>query len=239
MPLLDESIALNRADNAAKNKGGLFLGFVGGKYAGKRTKCILRCPRHGSWETTQYHNLVALGRWCPECSPTKKLGEASVRTKIQVLCEARGYVFHGFPYEYTNVTSKIELGCSNENHANWICAFSDFQKGKGCPSCAAGGFSPDAAGWLYALISSDGASIKVGITNAFSARMTRLKRETPFEFTCLMKRRFTIGAEARTLEKYFHEKYEKAGYSGFEGATEWLKYSPSLMAELHNSVKTQ
>lgn len=237
MPLLDESTAIVRAHNAAMNKGGLFNGFVGGNYAGKRTKCILQCKHHGSWESTPYHNLVALGRWCPECSPTKKIGKETTLAKINELCSAKGYYFNGFPYGYTNVTSKMELSCVNQNHPNWICAFSDFQKGKGCPSCAAGGFSPNSPGWLYALVSDDGGAIKVGITNKFKARMTRLRRETPFEFTYLFKRRFTVGLQARMLEKHFHEKYERAGYSGFQGATEWLKYSPGLMAELHNSVE--
>ena len=44
----------------------------------------------------------------------------------------------------------------------------------------------------------------------------------------------TTGEEAAAIEKYYHNKYESAGLYGFDGATEWLKYSTELMNEIMN-----
>jgi len=39
------------------------------------------------------------------------------------------------------------------------------------------------------------------------------------------------GEKISNLERMFHKKYESAGFSGFDGATEWLKFSPELLEE--------
>jgi len=40
------------------------------------------------------------------------------------------------------------------------------------------------------------------------------------------------GSKIAELEKYFHGKYERAGFTGFDGATEWLACSDELLGEL-------
>jgi len=50
----------------------------------------------------------------------------------------------------------------------------------------------------------------------------QLKSATPFDFHLIAKVK-TTGAEAMRKEKYYHRKYESAGLTGFDGATEWLR----------------
>jgi len=40
------------------------------------------------------------------------------------------------------------------------------------------------------------------------------------------------GVKIAELEKYFHGKYERAGFNGFDGATEWLVCSDDLLKEI-------
>ncbi|UVX30154.1 endonuclease [Klebsiella phage VLCpiS13c] len=103
--------------------------------------------------------------------------------------------------------------------------------GKGCSGCARYGFDYKMDGFVYFLMG-DGV-IKVGITNDIRQRISRLSRRTPFEFSLIAKIK-TAGEEAAKIEKYYHRKYESAGLSGFDGATEWLEYSPELMNEIMN-----
>ena len=62
----------------------------------------------------------------------------------------------------------------------------------------------------------------------------KLAKNTPFKFS-LIEQASGDGAKIAELERYFHDKYESAGLSGFDGATEWLICTPELMQELRSS----
>ncbi len=237
MPLLDESIAIQRAKLAAENKGGTFVGFCGGVYSGKRTRCVLSCPHHGIWCTTLYHGLVSVGRWCPSCGGTNPLGHDRAERIAITKCEEKGYSFLGFPDGYKNSRSRVLLKCAEPSHEKWSMDLNDLRRGKGCPGCAKTGFDVNLPGWLYALASFDGEIIKVGISNYPKARIKRLKRYTPFRFIVMFCYRYSDGSKALALEKYFHNTFESAGLRDFDGATEWLKHSDELMLKL-DSLET-
>ena len=102
---------------------------------------------------------------------------------------------------------------------------------RGCPRCAKYGFQLEKDGYLYALRSKCGMYLKVGISNNPSRRHRQLERSTPFKFN-LVEQISGDGVKISELEKHFHSKYERAGFTGFDGATEWLICSGELLGEL-------
>ncbi len=72
---------------------------------------------------------------------------------------------------------------------------------------------------------------KVGISNKYENRISILKKSTPFKFSLIELYSNISGDLIFNLERMFHSKYESAGFKGFDGATEWLKFSPELLEE--------
>ena len=73
--------------------------------------------------------------------------------------------------------------------------------------------------------------VKVGISNDPKRRQKRLEKRTPFKFN-IVEQLDGDGTKIAELEKYFHNKYERAGFTGFDGCTEWLVCTPQLLEEL-------
>ena len=73
--------------------------------------------------------------------------------------------------------------------------------------------------------------VKIGITNKTSQRYKQLEKATPFKFN-LIEQVSGDGVKIAKLEKYFHDKYEIAAFSGFNGATEWLVCTDELLQEI-------
>ncbi|MGI4260903.1 GIY-YIG nuclease family protein, partial [Klebsiella pneumoniae] len=71
--------------------------------------------------------------------------------------------------------------------------------------------------------------IKIGITGNAERRFRELSRETPFEFSTVAQLDGN-GNDILDLEKVFHQNFESSGFSGFDGATEWLKFNPDILA---------
>ena len=67
-------------------------------------------------------------------------------------------------------------------------------------------------------------------------RFKQLTKSTPFSFNVIEMITSKDGRIARDLESHFHRKYEGAGLSGFDGATEWLTFSPSLLNEVREAA---
>lgn len=75
---------------------------------------------------------------------------------------------------------------------------------------------------------------KIGISNNHKKRIKQLKSSTPFGFNIIEIFSDDSGEKISNIERMFHKKYESAGFSGFDGATEWLKFSPELLEEFKN-----
>lgn len=142
-------------------------------------------------------------------------------------------------YEFVGLAVDGEFGskkkcvvrCLVDNYV-WSAEISNLVNGGwGCPSCANGGYNPSKAGFIYALRSECGMYVKIGISNRPEHRHKDLERATPFIFSCIEKITGD-GAKIAELEKYFHGKYERAGFTDFDGCTEWLICTPQLLEEL-------
>lgn len=199
------------------------------EYVNAKTKVVITCREHGNFKQLPFNHLK--GKGCMLCA-SKSKGLHNKKYIHDFIENAS--IIHGNRYDYSNtvyVAARFKIQITCHTHGVFEMTANNHLRGQGCPSCAKSGFNPDVAAYTYFLISEHG--IKVGITNKISQRIGTLRRVTPFKFHKIRHVKMH-GSHAAELERYYHRKYESAGLSGFDGATEWLKYSPELMSEIMN-----
>ena len=195
-------------------------------YVNNKHKVIITCPEHGDFE--QRPDVHTQGVGCPSCATADK-----TLTTNGFLVKARSV--HGDRYGYSksvyvNKRSKIIITCPE--HGDFEQTPNSHTQGAGCPSCAVTGYAPNKPGYLYFLLDTETHSrIKVGISNDPVQRFQQLRRQTPFEFEP-MEIIETYGEIAPQLEKLCHEALPSANLTGFDGATEWMKYEGATVRQL-------
>lgn len=210
-----------------KNISGiLFLGWVGA-YVNNKSKARVRCEKDGFEWNVSVSDLVHAGSRCPKCSGLLKKSEEERVTDINSIYGIR---FVRWVSGYKNSYSRAEFVCSNGHHHE-ATVNSIVNINRGCPKCAKYGYDTSKDGYLYALRSSCGSYVKIGISNRINGRFPELKRGTPFEFSKIEMIKGD-GLHILKLEKHFHSKYESACFAGFDGATEWLVCTDDLLKEL-------
>lgn len=195
-----------------------FVAFVDG-YVNQKSRIIANCSQHGNWELSTHKAIF--GRGCPKCkvdrlrevfSFTPFIAEKRIREKFK----DTSWHFERWKTGYVNQKSKLICRC--DFHGEWITSFDSIStQNTGCPTCAKYGFSCNLTGYLYALRSSCG-----------KKRVKGLQNKTPFSFDMIEQIKFENGSTCKELEKMFHDNFESAGFSGFDGATEWLKWTPEI-----------
>lgn len=209
-----------------------FVSFVE-PYVNSRSKVVVQCSKHGKWQVAIRH-LTTLASSCPDCgneSISKKKSEKieTVLLKIQKKCQTDQYVFKGFYGEYRNRKSKIIVCCPK--HGDYTVNINNFiDNDRKCPSCKCTGFNVSKPGYLYALRSTCGCFVKVGITNNIASRVSILRRSTPFEFETVETLFFDNGKEALLWENLFHRTFSSADFKGFDGCTEWLRWDNTIQS---------
>ena len=203
------------------------------KYEGAHTKVRITCPEHGVFEQVPGNHL-ALKQGCPKCgvkqrSDKKRLGDLRfIRCSREV---------HGNQYDYSLVKyidnkTPVKITCPEHGIFKQRPDMHLHQK-QGCPQCAQNGFNPAKHAVLYILADDKQLPLflKIGVTNNFKQRLTQLRRETPHPVEKLVVYPFPHGGDAYKLEQEVHEVFRElnAGMSGFNGATEWFKYSPAIL----------
>jgi hypothetical protein len=166
---------------------------------------------------------------CPcRCSGTTRLTPMQRELQASMLAESEGYSFVGWDGEYSNPKTRAIFNC--KDHGNFNLRYDSFlYYGTRCTGCfGASGFQRDKLSFLYALKSDCGAYIKVGISNRPEQRHKGLARSTPFEFEAVGIYQMD-GSDALNLETMTHRKFMSAGFTGFDGSTEWLKYDPEII----------
>lgn len=201
---------------------------------GATKKCTLRCIVDGYvWSTTP-DSLTRNGRGCSRCQYARngKIRRLNKDDLIERINKIEKIKFIGFCGEYKNSYSRVFLKCEIDGTL-WNAGVGNTLRGRGCPRCARTGYDPSKTGSLYALRSECGKYVKVGISNKPSQRHRQLGLDTPFKFS-LVEQISGDGVKIRNLEKHFHNKYQSAGFTGFDGATEWLVCSDELLSELRS-----
>lgn len=197
-------------------------------YKNQKSKAIVKCLIDGhEWPVSVASIVKSNGSGFPKCSKVYRYTE---QERIHQINSIDNVEFVDWIDNYKNSHSKVIVKCSN-NH-QWASSITDLiHGGYGCSTCAQHGFSRSMHGTLYLLRSECGQHVKVGISNKHKQRISDLSRGTPFGFEVIELYHNEDGKEIARLEKEFHGKYESAGFKGFDGATEWLKFSPELLEE--------
>lgn len=100
-----------------------FIGWVGGNWKGAHTKLILKCDKHGIWETTEFNSLKRkIVKDCPKCSKDKP------RRKKLTPEEAYKLVLDihkddDIIYDYSNI--KLQNSITKETTIEVICPIHD------------------------------------------------------------------------------------------------------------------
>ena len=219
--------AKERVDQINCLKGVKFIGWIDG-YDGVKSKAKVRCSVDNYEWSAAVTDLVNGGYGCPQCSGVRRW---TADERIEQINSLENIEFVSWVDGYENNHSKANVKCSVDNF-EWRAAVNDIvNRGSGCPRCAKYGYDPSKTGTLYALRSECGRHVKVGISNNPKRRRKDLERETPFKFN-LVEQVSGDGVKISELEKYFHNKYESAGFSGFSGCTEWLVCNDELLKEI-------
>ena len=201
-------------------------------YKNVKHKVEISCKKHGPFlQTPDDHLNQRAG--CKKCahetlSITRSMG---VTEFIKRAHDVHDHEYNYDKCEYINIDTKVSIMCLK--HGLFKQTPFNHLRGQKCPECACYGFNPLSSGFVYFLLSEETNCIKVGITNDLKTRLRSLKRSTPFPFV-LIKTVSMKGEHCRQLETRYHTQYESANLTGFDGATEWLKYSKDLMNDIFN-----
>mgnify|MGYP002769027351 FL=1 len=219
--------AQEREDQISRLCEGTIYSFAGWveEYRNNNSKFICICEQHGKWSPS-VNNFINHGARCPTCAQNQMTSTPERELQINNICAINGYEFVAWLGDYINQHSKFEIFC--KQHGKWDVSYTNFvNKGTRCPGCTTTGFDSTKPATLYAIRSDCGQYVKIGITNNFEQRFSQLRRATPFDVS-VIERIECDGQTARQFEKMFHDKFESAGFTGFDGATEWLRWSTEL-----------
>ena len=137
--------------------------------AGSGKKHWWRCPsghRYQAGPNGRTRPLDPTG--CPYCSSNKVLkGFNDLATLFpEIASEAQGVDVHQIA---PNSSKKIKWKC--EVGHEWSATPNNRVNGTGCPSCAVGGFDPNADGWIYFLEQENWGMLQIGISNEPEVRL--------------------------------------------------------------------
>jgi len=191
-------------------------------YRDAKSKFVCNCEIHGEW-VVSVDNFISKMSRCPKCSSNHPFDKNKVKHKLEDVCKTKGYHFIGWDGEYKNMRSKFVCQCTQ--HGQWVSRIHNFIfNDTGCPKCSISGYRNDLPGTLYALRSECGQFVKVGITNVSHERFKKLKYCTPFKFHIVELLNNEDGKLIQDLECHFQKNFQSAGFTGFDGCTEWLKW---------------
>ena len=204
-------------------------------YKDNKHPVMIICPEHGVFEQTPNGHLN--GHGCSLCAIKQRL-----LTNEEFIKRAREV--HGERYDYSlvkyiNAQTKVKIICSE--HGVFEQTPNNHTSLKhGCPKCTETGFNPSEPGTLYVLTDDKQCPtlLKVGVTNNLKQRLRQLRHTTPHPVVKLVSYPFPRGVDAYKLEQEVHQVFRElnAGMSGFNGATEWFKYSPAILDHIRDTI---
>lgn len=196
---------------------------VDGEVSSENIKII--CREHGIFMQRRSHHMSGSG--CPLCSKNRRL-------TFDIFLKKSNEV-HSFYYQYDEgsfVNSMVKAKIICRKHGEFFQFTSDHMSGKGCPECAEYGFKrTKKKAYVYFLESVSAGAVKIGVTHNKSERIRKLIKSTPFQFDVIKIVKIS-GFNAAKIESHFHKKFKNAGFSGFDGCTEWVMKTPLLMEEI-------
>lgn len=197
------------------------------EYLGIRSKAFCRCRIDGfEWAATV--NSLLKGHGCQHCAGNRRWTAAERAAQINALPDI---IFVRWADGYKNKTSKAVCQCEVCSF-EWAATPSNLLKGTrgtGCPQCAPFGYDKTKSGTLYILRSECGSMVKIGISNHHIQRHAQLRRNTPFDWSCVELLHSDDGALMAEWEKELHNWTEQVDFKApFDGSTEWRKWDDRL-----------
>ena len=213
--------------NSVKNTE--FIGWADG-YKNKDSIAIVSCNK-GHIRHASINNIVNHSRSCKRCYvDSLRSSDQSASLRIDERYDLR-FIRWVDGYSNHHSLAVVEFECG---HVHQLSAHAIIHKEVGCPYCKKYGYNLTKFGFVYAMVSCCGRFVKVGISNTPRQRMAALSLATPFVFDRATIRLSIDAAEALEFEKYIHDKYQSAGMSGFDGATEWMKFDANIIDEVNS-----
>lgn len=170
------------------------------------------CPEHGVFEQVCIQHTT--GRGCSKCSGQYR------RNTDDFIKEAKSV--HGNRYDYslvdfTKLKDRVRIIC--RVHGEFAQRAYCHLRGYNCPRCPRNNNAPTS---VYIL--SNGADVKVGISNNIERRHYILRLSQPFDSELVCAFTLKDYHEASLVESAVHRELKEynCGYSGFDGATEWF-----------------
>lgn len=230
----NKELIVSAINTVCSHNGWDFVGFDGGDYISVDGLAILKCPIHGNF-SRRIADLKSRNYSCPGCyrenmRKRNRMPEGVAISRWEESCRLKGMVFLGIigAYEAAD-TNKAKLLCPH--HGDWIASYSSFVlAGSTCSACSRVGFNYLREAFIYAIVGNG--AVKIGITNSPDKRLKTLRRNTPFEFKLMGLVKVKTGNKARSIEKRFHKKYVSAGFSGFDGCSEWLIFNHEILEDM-------
>lgn len=201
------------------------------EYANSSSRAIVRCLVDGLEWAARVSKITRGESGCRECIRERRFGtRIPEHDRISQINSIPNITFLRWADCYIGSKSKAYYRCNKCSH-QWKAGIMNLiGHGTGCPSCARYGYNKGKAGFLYFLRSECGEHVKVGITNNTEQRYRQLKKATPFCFY-VVEVIHGDGSVIYDLENYFHGKYQSSGFTGFDGATEWLVFDDGIIKD--------
>lgn len=195
-----------------------------------KSKITALCAKCGS-EYITTPDAVMKGSGCGACKGerVRNAKRADQSYWIKKINSSGRASFVSWETSYKNAFSRAVLECKN-GHV-WIATADNVCRSTGCPRCARRGFDQTSDAYVYSMLSECGRYLKVGISGSLDKRIANLKLDTPFDFSVYSLFN-TSGKNAMKIEKDIHSRYERAGFSGFQGSTEWMIATRELLDEM-------
>lgn len=196
-------------------------------YSGSKSKAVCRCEIDGcEWSATPSH-LLSTGTGCPQCGGRKHIPADEHIARINTLPNIK---FVRWAHGFKNISSKAVCRCAIDGFEWAVTVQNLVHHGRGCPKCATIGYQPSKPGTLYFLRSECGSMVKIGISNNYKQRHSRLRRRTPFNWHCIELLHDDDGSLIAEWEKELHSWTEPAIFlETFDGYTEWRKWDDRLL----------
>lgn len=185
-------------------------------------KVKIRCPVHGIFLQSPAQHIY--GNGCKKCS-----GVGS-RTTEDFVESARSV--HGDRYDYslvsyTRMKDRVDIIC--REHGVFKQPAANHLRGYNCPVCPRNNDQPTT---LYIL--TNGEQIKIGFSNNVERRLYTVNLFQPFTSEFVLGYTLSNYHEASIVERDVHRvlKDFNAGFTGFDGATEWFNTTPDIASDV-------
>lgn len=191
-------------------------------YTRAHDQVTIICPTHGEFSQKAHNHL--LGKGCLKCVNDAKTSNISEFIQKAVLVHGGRYSYE--KAVYVNTATKLFITCGT--HGLFEQTPNRHLSGQGCPECAVS--NQNTIYLIEYLCAGTRVGTKVGITNNFDQRFSKLKTASPYDMEFVQ---YWIVDNPREIETKVLKQFTRAGSLGtyFEGSSEILEEPTEQIAQ--------